>query len=269
MEKITLEVRRSGGRRVRYDLDYRKEMTVLDALIEVREKQDNGLGFRHSCKMGVCGSCGMNIGGTPALACQTRVSTLKSHVVRIEPLHSMNVIKDLIVDFTPFFALHKAVKPYLIRKDVDERENADREYRVLPEEIQGFLQFDYCITCGLCYSACPTVALDPLYLGPQAIAQTYRYMADPRDEGWEQRIDVLDEPHGVWRCHTAGACSFVCPKDVDPAKAIQFARREVLKKRLLRRKGRPGSQLVPITAARTPKQGIKPPPFDFDQGDRR
>jgi succinate dehydrogenase / fumarate reductase iron-sulfur subunit len=107
-----------------------------------------------------------------------------------------------------------------------------------------------------------------MYTGPQAIAQAYRYMADPRDEGWKQRIDLLDTSHGLWRCHTAGACSFVCPKDVDPAKAIQLARMEVLKARVLRRKEREGSQLVPPVTAPA-KQGAKAPPFDFDGGAKK
>lgn len=241
-------------------------MTVLDALIEVRERQDSSLGFRHSCRMGICGSCGANIEGVPRLACQTQVSSLKTDVIRIEPLHGMSVIKDLVVEFSPFFAMHKSVKPYLVRRDTDEQDNADREYGTNQEGVDRFLQFDYCITCGLCYSACPTVALDPLYLGPQAMALAYRYMADPRDEGWDQRTDALDKPHGVWRCHVAGACSFVCPKDVDPAKAIQLARMEILRKRLLRKRGKAGSPLVPVVSQRSQKEGVRAPPFDFERG---
>jgi len=263
MDKITLMVIRSGGKGTSYVVKYRKGMTVLDALTEVREKQDSTLGYRHSCRMGICGSCGMTIGGLPKLACQTQISSLNTDTISIEPLHNMEVVKDLVVDILPFFDLHRSVKPYLIRTDVKERDHSDREYRVLNKEADKFLQFDYCIMCGLCYAACPTVALDPFYTGPQAIAQAYRYMADPRDEGWEKRIDLLDTSHGVWRCHVAGACSFVCPKDVDPAKAVQLARMEVLKKRVLRKRGRAGSRLVtpPITSA--PKEGVKPPPFDF------
>ncbi len=142
-------------------------MTVLDALIEVREKQDSSLGYRHSCGMGICGSCGMTIEGVPRLACQTQVSILKTDVIRIEPLHSMSVMRDLVVDIAPFMAMHKSVKPYIMRKDTAERDHSDREYRVLSEEVRRFLQFDYCIMCGLCYSACPTVALDPHTLGPR------------------------------------------------------------------------------------------------------
>ncbi|MGD0319101.1 MAG: succinate dehydrogenase/fumarate reductase iron-sulfur subunit [Nitrososphaerales archaeon] len=261
-----MEVARAGGRLVRYELKYRKGMTVLDALTEVREKQDSSLGYRHSCRMGICGSCGMTIEGVPRLACQTQVSILKTDVIRVEPLHSMGVIKDLVVDIAPFMAMHKSVKPYIMRSNIDERDHSDREYRVLSEEVRRFLQFDYCIMCGLCYSACPTVALDPAYIGPQAIAQSYRYMADPRDEGWDQRIDLLDTSHGVWRCHVAGACSFVCPKDVDPAKAIQMARKEILKKRLLRRKARVGAPPVPPMVSKEVKQGAKPPPLDFGEG---
>jgi len=269
MDKFTLEVVRSGGRKASYDLRYRKGMTVLDALIDVREKLDAGLAYRHSCRMGICGSCGMNIQGLPRLACQTQVSALGKETVRVEPMHGMRVIKDLVVDIDPFLSMHSSVKPYLVRKDLAERDGSDREYRVLSSEVARFLQFDFCIMCALCYSACPTVALDPDYLGPQAIAQAYRYMADPRDEGWERRIDILDSSHGVWRCHVAGSCSFVCPKDVDPAKAVQMARVEVLKRRILRKKTRSGSPLVAEAPAAAPKQGTKAPPFDFRPGGKK
>jgi len=261
MDKITLKVTRSGGKRASFEVRYRKGMTVLDALTEVREKQDSTLGYRHSCRMGICGSCGMTIEGLPRLACQTQVSSLETDSIRIEPLHNMSVVKDLVVDILPFFDHHRSVKPYLIRKDIKERDHSEREYKVLTEEVQKFLQFDYCIMCGLCYAACPTAALDPYYTGPQAIAQAYRYMADPRDEGWEKRVNLLDTSHGVWRCHMAGACSFVCPKDVDPAKAIQLARMEVLRSRVLGKKGKAGSKPVPPPGA--PKEGVKPPPFDY------
>jgi succinate dehydrogenase / fumarate reductase iron-sulfur subunit len=226
VDKVTLEVVRSGGRRVRYDLKYRKGMTVLDALIEVREKQDSSLGYRHSCRMGICGSCGMNIEGVPRLACQAQISALKTEVVKLEPLHNMKVLKDLVVDLAPFITMHKSVRPHLVRKDLAERDHSDGEYKVVSEEVNRFLQFDYCIMCALCYSACPTVALDPAYLGPQAIAQAYRYMADP----------------------------------------IQLARVEILRKRLLRKKTRVGSPLVPPAVSGEVKQGPKPPPLDFEKG---
>ena len=266
MDKVKIEVVRAGGKRTSYGLKYRKGMTVLDALIEIREKTDSSLAFRHSCRMGICGSCGMTINGLPGLACHTQISELKSDTVRLEPMHNMSVVRDLVVDIMPFFDLHKSVKPYLMRKNIAERDGADREYKMMQEEVSKFLQFDYCIMCGLCYAACPTAALDPQYTGPQAITQAFRYMTDPRDEGWKERIDLLDTSHGLWRCHAAGACSFVCPKDVDPAKAIQMARMEVLKRQLLRRGGRAGAQLVPPPSLGAAKQGAKPPPFDMGQG---
>jgi succinate dehydrogenase / fumarate reductase iron-sulfur subunit len=266
MENFKVEVVRAGGRRANYDLKYRKGMTVLDALIEIREKQDSTLAFRHSCRMGICGSCGMTINGLPGLACHTQVSELKSDNVKLEPMHNMAVVRDLVVDILPFFDHHRSVRPYLMRKNITERDGSDREYKMLQEEVSKFLQFDYCIMCGLCYAACPTAALDPAYTGPQAIAQAFRYMADPRDEGWKERIDLLDTSHGVWRCHAAGACSFVCPKDVDPAKAIQMARVEVLKRRILGKKPKEGSRLISLMAPSARKEGTKPPPFDFPQG---
>jgi succinate dehydrogenase / fumarate reductase iron-sulfur subunit len=265
MEKFELLVTRTGGTPASYEVKYRKGMTVLDALTEVRERQDSSLGYRHSCRMGICGSCGMTIQGIPRLACQTQVSSLATDIIRLEPLHNMRVIRDLVTDIVPFFGLHRLIKPYLIRNDKQERDHSDREFRVLTEEVAKFLQFDYCIMCGLCYAACPTAALDPKYTGPQAITQAYRYMADPRDEGWEQRIDLLDTSHGVWRCHAAGACSYVCPKDVDPAKAIQLARMDVLKRRVLRKKGKVGARPVPPPVAGVAKEGAKPPPFDFGE----
>jgi succinate dehydrogenase / fumarate reductase, iron-sulfur subunit len=264
VDKVTLKVARTMDRHVSYELKYRKGMTVLDALNEVRETQDSTLGYRHSCRMGICGSCGMTIEGIPRLACQTQISSLNSASITIEPLHNMTVIKDLVVDIGPFLERHTSVKPFLMRNDRGERDHSEREYRVLAEEAAKFLQFDYCIMCSLCYAACPTVSLDPMYTGPQAIAQAYRYLADPRDEGWKGRVNLLDTSHGVWRCHMAGACSFVCPKDVDPAKAIQMARVEVLKKQLLGKKERPGARLVPPPAPGVPKTIVKPPPFDAE-----
>ena len=265
MDKVKIEVVRGGRERASYGLKYRKGMTVLDALIEIREKQDSTLAFRHSCRMGICGSCGMTINGLPGLACHTQISELKTDTICLEPMHNMVVVRDLVVDILPFFDLHRSVKPYLMRSNIAERDGADREYKMMQEEVGRFLQFDYCIMCGLCYAACPTAALDPSYTGPQAITQAFRYMSDPRDEGWRERIDLLDTSHGVWRCHAAGACSFVCPKDVDPAKAIQMARVEVLKRRVLGKKGKAGSQLVTVTVPVTRKEGTRPPPFDFPQ----
>jgi succinate dehydrogenase / fumarate reductase iron-sulfur subunit len=243
-------------------------MTVLDALNEIREKQDSSLAYRHSCGMGICGSCGMVINRTPMLACRTQISTLAKGKITIEPMYGMTVVKDLVTILEPFFTKHKLVMPYIKRKDLKEREDPRREYKVTTKELDRFLQFDYCIVCGLCNSACPTVALDPLFLGPQALGQAYRYIADPRDEGWSERLDAVDSAHGIWRCHFAGACSSVCPKGVDPAKAIQMEKRELLKKRLFIRRSKVGAGLVETPPPPSkPKNVQKPPPFDFSAGE--
>ncbi|MCL4344300.1 MAG: succinate dehydrogenase/fumarate reductase iron-sulfur subunit [Nitrososphaerota archaeon] len=249
-----------------YSEEPHKGATVLDVLLNIRETQDHTLAFRHSCQMGSCGSCGMVINGKPSLACQTRITELKSETIRIEPLYSYPVIKDLVVDLNDFVNKHRSVKPYIIRKNPQELEEAPMEFRVTSRENMNFIQYDYCIMCGLCVAACPTVALDPQFTGPQALAQAYRYIADPRDEGFQERQPELDTSHGVWRCHFAGSCSFVCPKGVDPAKAIQLLKREILKRKFVRgpRAGAPASVLVqPEKPISNPP---KAPPLDFKMG---
>ncbi|MGC8568785.1 MAG: succinate dehydrogenase/fumarate reductase iron-sulfur subunit [Nitrososphaeria archaeon] len=245
-----------------YEVEAKPFTTVLDILNYIRENLDHTLAYRHSCQMGSCGSCGVVINGKPALACQTRVGELKTDTLRIEPLYNYRVIRDLVVDLTDFVNKHRSVKPWMIRKNPQELEEAPSEFKVTPQQNLTFIQFDYCIMCGVCLAACPTVAIDPLFLGPQALAQAYRYIADPRDEGLEDRIDVLDDSHGVWRCHFAGACSYVCPKGVDPAKAIQYLKKEILKFRLLgkKKKAVPPAEIV---QKEPPPNAPKPPPFDF------
>lgn len=234
MEKVVLKVFRLNPAKEAtpsyrsYEVPYKKGVTVLDALLYVKEKLDHTLALRYSCRMGLCGSCGMVVNGKPRLACHTQIHELKSEVVVVEPLRNLPIIRDLVVDLSPFFKLHRMVKPYLMRRDVSEQEEPSYEYLQTPKQLEQFLQFSYCIKCGLCYSACPTVATDRSFLGPQALAQAYRYMADVRDEGSLERLKVLDSSHGVWRCHFAGSCSAVCPKGVDPAMAVQLLRRYVM-----------------------------------------
>jgi succinate dehydrogenase / fumarate reductase iron-sulfur subunit len=127
--------------------------------------------------------------------------------------------------------------PYVLRSDSAEMENPTAEFLMKPEELEKVIQFTYCIKCGLCTSSCPTVATDSRFPGPQALAQAYRYLMDERDEGGVGRLETLDTAHGVWRCHFAGSCSFVCPKGVDPALGIQLLRRHVLSGRAPRKEG--------------------------------
>ena len=218
-----------------YKVKTSRGMTVLDALLKIKEEIDHTLVWRYSCRMGVCGSCGMVINGVPRLACQTQVAEVADEsnpVVTLEPLYNFPVIRDLLTDFTSFFEKHKKVKPYLIRNDKEEQEDPKGPYIVTPEQFEYLEEFTLCISCGLCYAACPVAASDPEYLGPQALGYLFRYVVDPRDEAWEMRLMIADDEHGCHRCHYAGTCSMVCPKVVDPAQAIQRLRSLLYKYKL-------------------------------------
>lgn len=215
-------------------------MTVLDGLIYIKENLDSSLAFRTSCRMAICGSCGMLINNYPHLACHTQIEEFRSNTLTIKPLPNLAIIKDLVVDLIPFFDMHKSIKPYVIRRDVEEMENPTAEFSQSPLVLEALLQFTYCVKCGICVSACPTSASDRLFFGPQALAQCYRYCADTRDEGEEERFSVVDTEHGVWHCHLAGACSEACPKGVDPALAIQLLKRRLVSRALgISKKKRP------------------------------
>lgn len=223
--------------------------TVLDALIYAKERLDSSVAIRYSCRMASCGSCGMKINGIPRLACYTKISELGTHTITCEPLPNFPLIRDLVTDFQEFFDHHKKMQPYIQNLHPDPSIDKLSEFEQTPQEVDEFLQFSYCIKCGLCYSACPTVATDTKFPGPQALAQAYRYFADSRDDAVEKRLSIIDDKHGIWRCHFAGSCSKVCPKGVDPALGIQMLRSHLMsitkkpKKRLaeLRETSREGS----------------------------
>ncbi|MEK6966107.1 MAG: succinate dehydrogenase/fumarate reductase iron-sulfur subunit [Thermoproteota archaeon] len=206
-----------------FKVPYEKWTTVLDAILEVKKYLDHSVGVRYSCRQASCGSCGMVINGKPRLACFTKITELNSSVITVEPMNNFPVIRDLAVGFDRMFATHKKLKPYIIRDD-SEITSKTKEFLQTPEEVEKYIQFSNCIKCGLCNSACPTMATDSSFIGPQALAQAYRYIADSRDKGKNERLKIIDEPHGIWRCHFAGSCSVVCPKGVDPAMGIQLLR---------------------------------------------
>jgi succinate dehydrogenase / fumarate reductase, iron-sulfur subunit len=212
-----------------FEVPIERWTTVLDALIYAKEHLDASICIRYSCRQASCGSCGMMINGIPRLACYTKISDLPSNsTITCEPLVNFPNIRDLVTDFSQFFNHHKNMKPYII-----ESENADikdirneflSEIKQSPEDVDKYLQFSYCIKCGLCCSACPVVATDVKFPGPQALAQVHRYFIDTRDNAAKERMDIVDNKHGIWRCHFAGSCSAVCPKGVDPALGIQLFR---------------------------------------------
>ena len=255
-EELSLRIQRfdpsieKGPHIERYSVPRRGGMTVLDALIYAKDRLDHGLALRFSCRMASCGSCGMKINGRPRLACETQVDDLRSSTITVQPMDNFPIVRDLVVDLEPFFAKHAAVLPRLVRKgDPEEQESPSGEYVMTPEELDSFVQFTYCIKCGLCSSSCPTSSTDDLFPGPQALAQEYRFLQDPRDEAGEERVDLVDAAHGVWRCHFSGTCSAVCPKGVDPALGIQLMKRHVMAARSplrrRRQKGRMGARLFP------------------------
>jgi len=206
-----------------FSVPVEKWTTVLETILNVKQHQDHSVGVRYSCRQATCGSCGMIINGKPRLACFTKVSELDSDVVTVEPMNNFPIIRDLAVKFERLFDTHHKIKPYLDREDT-ELESDAKEFLQSPEELEKYIQFANCIKCGLCNSACPTMATDSSFVGPQALAQAYRYVADSRDKGKDSRLKIIDDSHGIWRCHFAGSCSQVCPKGVDPAMGIQLLR---------------------------------------------
>ncbi len=240
-----------------YEVETFRGMTVLDALLRVKAERDHSLVFRYSCRMGVCGSCGLVVNRRPRLACQTQIAEVASEgrpVVELEPLYNFKVLRDLVTDFTEFFGKHRAVKPYIMRRDVREREEPTLEYSQTPGELVEYYEYSLCISCGLCDAACPVYASDPNFLGPQALTQAYRYVADTRDELWEERLRFLDVEGSIFKCHFAASCSAVCPKMVDPAGAIQRLRSTLLKYKIrLYRKTRIAKVVPPMEKREPPK----------------
>src|SRR4030095_13341547 len=171
-----------------------------------------------SCRMAICGSCGMMINGKPALACQTFVRDLLPGPVRVEPLAHFPIERDLVVNAEDFMRKLERIKPYIIPRSP--RSLAEGEYLQTPHQLEQFEQFSSCINCMLCYAACPQYGLDSAFTGPGVLALLHRYNADSRDGGRAGRMEILNAEEGVWSCTAVGYCSEVCPKHVDPANAV-------------------------------------------------
>ena len=202
-----------------YEVPITQDWVILDALNYIKDEVDGTLSYRWSCRMGICGSCGMMVNGEPKLTCATFLSEYAPGPVRIEPLKNFPIIRDLTIEMSDFMTKLKEVKPWIIRED--EKPIEEGEYLQTPEELDSYKQFSMCINCMLCYSACPVYGLDDAFSGPAAIALAQRYNMDARDQGAAERLGILSEHEGIWGCTFVGECTKVCPKDVDPAGAIQ------------------------------------------------
>ncbi len=202
-----------------YEVPFRSDWMILDALNYVKDHLDGTLTYRWACRMGVCGSCGTTVNGEPKLTCATYMESALPGPIRLEPMNGFPVIRDLVNDLTDFIEKLKSVKPWIVREQ--EKPIEEGEYLQTPDELDRYKQYSMCINCMLCYSACPVYELEPEFIGPAAIALAQRYNLDTRDEGLQERLDVLAQHEGIWCCTFVGECSVVCPKNVDPAGAIQ------------------------------------------------
>jgi succinate dehydrogenase / fumarate reductase iron-sulfur subunit len=202
---------------------------VLDALIKIKDEIDPTLTFRRSCREGVCGSCAMSIDGGNHLACTTPIESVKGDV-HIFPLNHQAVIKDLVVDLTPFFAQYRLIEPWL---QADTPPPPDRERLQSIEErarIDGYWE---CILCFCCTAGCPSWWwTGDRYLGPAVLLNAWRWIAESRDEATEERLDALDDPFRLYRCHTIMNCTQTCPKGLNPGKAIALIKKTIAERNL-------------------------------------
>ena len=213
-----------------YDVPFTDDMSVLEGLQYIKDHLDGSLTFRWSCRMAICGSCGSMLNGVPTLSCETFLRDFYPGPLRVEPLNHFPIVRDLAVDQTDFLGKLDAVKPYLIAKSPGEKET----HRQTPEQMDRYYQYSQCINCLLCYAACPQYGLNDKFTGPAALALLHRYNADSRDEGKAERMEIVNAEDGVWGCTLVGYCSEVCPKGVDPARAVNQNKIESTKDYFLR-----------------------------------
>jgi fumarate reductase iron-sulfur subunit len=201
-----------------FKVPYTDDMSVLQGLQQIKDDQDGSLSFRWSCRMAICGSCGMMVNGKPKLSCQTFLRDLLPGPVRVEALAHFPIERDLVVNVEGFIEKLESIKPYII--PVEPRTLEQGEYLQTPEQLEKIEQFSSCINCMLCYAACPQYGLNPEFTGPGVLALLHRYNADSRDGGQAERMQVMNAEEGVWSCTAVAYCSEVCPKHVDPANAV-------------------------------------------------
>jgi len=207
-----------------YEVPFREDWVVLDAINYIKDEIDGTLSYRWSCRMGVCGSCGMMINDVPKLSCAVFLKEYYPKKICLEPLTGFPVERDLIFEMDDFLTKLEEIKPYIIRHEGEEKALEEGVYLQTPAELAHYKQYSMCINCMLCYAACPIYSIDSTFIGPAAIALSQRYNLDSRDQGRESRQEIIASQKGIWECTFVGECSTVCPKDVDPAAAIQRAK---------------------------------------------
>jgi succinate dehydrogenase / fumarate reductase, iron-sulfur subunit len=201
---------------------------VLDALVKIKNEQDPTLTFRRSCREGICGSCSMNIDGTNTLACLKACDDVKGEV-RIYPLPHMPVIKDLVPDLSTFYAQHRSIEPWL-KTDTPTPQTEWKQSKDDRAKLDGLYE---CILCACCSASCPSYWWNgDRYLGPAVLLQAYRWLIDSRDEATGDRLDNLEDPFRLYRCHTIMNCAKACPKGLSPAKAIAEIKKLMVERRV-------------------------------------
>ena len=203
-----------------YEVEAPDWATLLDVLDLIKDRVDGTLAYRKSCRMMICGSCGMRMDGRAVLACKERMKPIveRGHVPVISAMGNMPVLKDLVVDMTPFWTKIRAMKPWLDPGYEEYPEEA--EFRYSQEQMNPIHKESLCIMCGCCVSECNSMESDPEFLGPAALAKGFRFVGDPRDRAKAERLEAYNSPHGIWDCTRCYFCNERCPKGVDPRDAI-------------------------------------------------
>jgi succinate dehydrogenase / fumarate reductase iron-sulfur subunit len=212
-----------------FQLEIDPKERVLDGLHKIKWDVDGTLTFRRSCAHGICGSDAMRINGRNRLACKTLIKDINPEKpITVEPIKGLTVLKDLIVDMEPFFQAYRDVMPFLVAKDTNE---PTRERYQSAEDRERFDDTTKCILCAACTSSCPVFWNDGQYFGPAAIVNAHRFIFDSRDDAGEQRLEILNDRDGVWRCRTTFNCTDACPRGIEVTKAIQEVKRALITRR--------------------------------------
>jgi succinate dehydrogenase iron-sulfur subunit len=213
------------GHMVPYRVPRIEKMTILDALVYIQRHHDRSLAFRYACRLGMCGTCTVMINDVPRWACRTSITRLGGETIRIAPLRFLPVVKDVLVDYEPFFTKYRAAQSYFVpreeRTEVAPISPASRERRAIDPNLE-------CITCGACYASCTMLAHDAEYLGPAALNRAYTLVRDSRDGLRRGRLAAVGGEHGCWRCHSLFNCTEVCPKHLSPTRAIHGLKRAIV-----------------------------------------